>query len=162
VRLSRERAAFDAGIAYVPERARLLPFVFDRKGASKNTRHLAQAWGSYVLAKHTAAPLVFARSRAYGVSYREPPPPELDHIVFEETIGPMADAATWCAKSAITADCAARYGEEWARLWHVFEPRFDRLLFWGASKEVLDHVPPSYGRVFDKGKLAIYARRPPP
>jgi hypothetical protein len=158
VRLAREREAFDAGIAHVPERARLLPFVFDRKGASKNTRHLAQAWGSYVLAKHTAAPLVFARSRAYGVSYREPPPPELDHIVFEETIGPLIDEATWCAKSSIHDDCAPRYAAEWARLWEVIEPRFDHVLFWGATKDVFAHVPSGYARVFESGKLAIYAR----
>ena len=72
-KLDAEQAEFKAGIPYVPERARLLPMVFDTKGAAINAKPLSHTWGFYVHEKQTTAPLVFASSRMYGVVYGQPP-----------------------------------------------------------------------------------------
>ncbi len=161
VRLSRERAQFDEGIPHVAERAQLLPFIFDRKGSSANTRHMMQAWGTYTLEKHAAAPLVFAHSRTYGVSYSTPPPELLDHVELELQIDQLGSEAAFCANDQEKETCAARYRERWQQLYDVVTPRFDHLLFWGASNDVLANVPAPYARVFERGKLVIYARKGP-
>ena len=73
-------AAFTAGIDAVPRGARLMPLVFRAKGVSENSRSLLHAWGFYVVAKDTSAPLLFAHSRSFPVMYREAPPLSLIHI----------------------------------------------------------------------------------
>ncbi len=158
-RLDADRAAFDAGISHVPDRARLMPFIFERRGTSVNTDHLVNAWGSYVLAKRTAAPLVFARSPAYGVTYRERPPPALDHLALVAAIPPLRDPASYCADANIAAaECIPRWEEAWRALFALVEPRFSHLLVWGATDETRTRIPPSYRVIFTEGKLTIYAR----
>src|SRR5438270_14012542 len=74
VRLDRDRAQFTAGIDAVPAGARLLPLSFATRVTSDNTWSLLHAWGYYVLAKDTSAPLLFADSRSYPITVREPAP----------------------------------------------------------------------------------------
>ncbi|MBL8999384.1 MAG: hypothetical protein JNL44_19175, partial [Gemmatimonadetes bacterium] len=97
VRLERDRRDFIAGISAVPEGARLLPLLFRAKGVSENSRSLLHAWGFYVIAKDTSAPLLFAHSRSFPVMYREPPPDRFNHLVLEGFAPGMKSAAHMCA-----------------------------------------------------------------
>ena len=163
LRLDRDRKEFVAGIPYVPERAKLLPLVFDSRGASVNTRPLSHTWGFYVDAKRTAAPRIFAASRMFGVSYREPPDPQTDQVGMERFTGAMHDPDSYCASEADrgirVGDCVERWRGIWRAFWADVEPRFDWLLLWDTPPATLAEVPRDYEDVFVQGRLRIMKRR---
>ncbi len=167
VRLDREQKEFTAGIPYVPEHARLLPLVFEPKGMSINTRPLSHTWGFYVHEKETAAPLVFASSRMYGVTYREPPHPQLEHIALETFAGAMRDPK-WLCKTLVVeggvgvGDCVATWREYWRAFWELAEPRYDWLLLWDPKPITETVIAPEYQVVFRRGRLVIMHRGPKP
>jgi len=161
VRLAREREELAAGVDVVPARARLLPLLFQTKGASENTRHLLHAWGAYVVARQTSAPLLFAHSRSFPLTYREPPPPQLNHVVLESFAPTMASPDTACRllrDNGVAEDCDAAFRARWSAFWELATPRFDHLLLWEATPEAVATIPAAYSRVEARGRLLIYRR----
>jgi hypothetical protein len=166
VRLRRDWTRFTAGIGAVPEGARLLPLIFKSKGSSENTRSMLHAWGFYVTAKLTSAPLLFAHSRSFPVMYSTPPEPQFNHLVLESFAPSMATPAWGCgvlwAGGVATEDCEAAWRSRWAEFWRQATPRFDHLLMWEAPREVLALVPPEYHVAFQRDELTIFERREAP
>jgi hypothetical protein len=162
VRLENDWTKFTAGMSAVPEGSSLLPLVFRSKGTSENTRSLLHAWGFYVLEKQVSAPLLFAHSRSFPVTYREPPPPQFNHLVLESFAPTMVSPDWMCAvvRSGGVAvdDCGQMWRREWASFWRKAEPHFDHVLMWSAPKDVLDQVPPEYRVVFQQGELVVLGR----
>jgi hypothetical protein len=159
VRLDRDRRDFIAGIDAVPQNARLLPLLFNHKGTSDNTRSLLHAWGFYVEAKHTSAPLLFAHSRSFPVMYSTPPPMRFNHLVLEPFAPDMASPEGICrAIGVVVNDCNAEYRARWGEFWHDATPMFDHVLLWDATPEALAEVPPDYRVVFRQDKLVIMQR----
>jgi hypothetical protein len=162
VRLERDRQDFIAGIPYVRERAKLLPLVLNPNGTSDNTRNLAHLWGYYVVAKQTSAPLVFASSRLYGVTYREPPHPQLQHVELQVFANHMGDPSSLCQRmrsmGVHVGDCKERWRQSWREFWELAEPRFDHVLLWAPTPEVEALVPAAFHPVFRRGKLLVLAR----
>ncbi len=162
VRLDAERARFTEGIAAVPEGARLLPLVFTQKETSDNTRNLLHLWGFYVTEKHTSAPLLFAHSRSFPVTYREAPSARFNDLVLER-FAPSMGTPTWTCDvlrtAGITAgDCQAVWRERWQQFWIDATPRFDHVLAWDMPPEAEALVPRVYRPVFQNDKLVIYER----
>ncbi|MBK6460826.1 MAG: hypothetical protein IPF92_07435 [Myxococcales bacterium] len=161
-RLERDRRAFTAGIDAVPRGARLMPLVFRAKGVSENSRSLLHAWGFYVVAKDTSAPLLFAHSRSFPVMYREAPPDRWNHLVLEGFAPGMRSADGMCAflhqNNLRPDDCPREYRERWAEFWAEATPRFDHVLMWEATPEARANVPPSYRVSFERAPLVIYER----
>jgi hypothetical protein len=163
VRLDRERQMFTAGMAYVPERARLLPLIFRGKLTSDNTASLLHAWGYYVVEKHTSAPLLFAHSQSFPVMYREPPPTRFNHLVLENFAPTMKSpewlCGSWQSGGVVLNDCQRTFNDRWAEFWQDATPRFDHVLMWDASPAALALVPSDYELVFHQDRLMIYARK---
>jgi hypothetical protein len=166
VRLDRDRAAFTAGIAAVPDRARLLPLVFETKKTSELTSSLEHAWGFYVLAKNTSAPLVFAVERSYPITYRTFPPAQLIPPALDRFARNARSAEAVCAEllheGVTSMDCDAEWRARWSAFWSEAEPRFDHVLMWAAPSGVRALVPPRYAIAFESGDLVIFARRDAP
>jgi hypothetical protein len=164
VRLDRDLGRFTAGIAAVPEGAKLLPLIFQSKGVSDNTHTLLHAWGFYVVQKQTSAPLLFAHSRSFPLMYREPPATQFNHLVLESFAPSMASADWTCSilRSGGVAvdDCVALWRSLWTSFWRGAEPEFDHVLMWSAPKDVLAMVPPEYRVAFQRDELTILERRP--
>ena len=160
VRLDRDRQQFTAGISAVPEGARLLPLVFRHKGVSDNTRTLMHAWGFYVTEKYTSAPLLFAHSRSFPVTYSAPPPVRFHELVLENFAATMITSASFCSDTSrvVTTDCKAEYRARWAEFWHDATPLYDHVLLWEPSQEALDLVPSDYGVTFRQDGLVIMQR----
>lgn len=162
VRLDRDRAEFTAGIAAVPDRATLLPLLFEHGKTSEFTSTLTHAWGYYVLARRTSAPLVFAIERSYALTYRSFPPaalipPALD--LFAERYATPARVCSGLHPLATRPeDCAALWQLSWARFWAQAEPRFTTVLSWAMPDAARALMPPSYRVVFAAGDLAIWQR----
>ncbi len=163
VRLDRDRGDFVAGISAVPEGSRLLPLLFRSKGVSENSRSLLHAWGFYVIAKGTSAPLLFAHSKSFPVMYREPPPDRWNHLVLEGFAPGMRSSEGMCAflhqNNLRPDDCSREYRERWAEHWADATPRFDHVLTWDATPEARERMPRTYVPVFERGKLVIFERR---
>jgi len=162
IRLERDRRAFTAGLDAVPRGARLMPLIFRAKGVSENSRSLLHAWGFYVIAKDTSAPLLFAHSRSFPVMYREPPPDRWNHLVLEGFAPGMRSADGMCAflhqNNLRPDDCPREYRERWAEFWAEATPRFDHVLMWEATPEARANVPATYRASFERGPLVIYER----
>lgn len=158
-RLDEERKEFSAGIDAVPEGARLLPLLFKHKGASDNTRNILHMWGYYVVDRKTAAPLLFAHSRSFPVTYSEPPPLRFNHLLLESFAPDMSSPGTMCKASSRFDDCDALFRMTWQRFYADAVPRFDHLLLWEPTPEALAMIPPDYEPTFSRGRLTIYARR---
>lgn len=162
VRLDRDRREFIAGVDAVPPRAKLLPLVFRPKHTSENTRSLLHAWGFYVAEKETSAPLLFAHSRSFPLTYRTPPDPRFNHLVLENFVPSVATERHMCRNllehNIIVADCGAYFAQVWREFWVDATPRFDHLLLWDAPEDAVRMIPPAYRPVFQQGRLAIYAR----
>jgi hypothetical protein len=159
LRLDEERREFTAGMDAVPEGAKLLPLLFKHKGASDNTRNLLHMWGYYVVERKTSAPLLFAHSRSFPVTYSEPPPVRFNHLVLESFAPEMSSPATVCKTASRFDDCDALFKTTWQKFYADALPRYDHLLLWEATPEALAMIPTEYERTFSRGRLAIYARR---
>jgi hypothetical protein len=157
-RLDRDRQEFVAGLDAVPEGARLLPLLFNHKGASANTRNLMHMWGYYVVERRTAAPLLFAHSRSFPVTYSAPPPVRFNHLVLESFAPEMATPSLVCKAAARWEECDALFQSTWRNFWTDATPRFDHVLLWDAPPEAMAVVPPEYKQVFQRGRLSILAR----
>ena len=166
VRLDRDRARFTAGMAAVPEGARLLPLLFRRQETSENTRSLQHAWGFYVTEKHTSAPLLFAHSTSFPLTYSSPPPVRFNHLVLESFAPNMSSASWMCDElrngGVVVDDCQAEYQLRWAEFWREATPLYDHVLTWDASPEALALVPADYRPTFREDKLIIWERTPAP
>jgi len=159
IRLEADRARFTAGIASVPEGAKLLPLVFHHKGASDNTRSLLHAWGFYVTDRYTTAPLLFAHSRSFPVMYSTPPPVRFNDLVLENFAATMITSANFCESTrVVTNDCTGEYRARWAEFWHDATPLYDHVLLWEPSEEALQLVPIDYGITYRQGGLVIMER----
>jgi hypothetical protein len=161
VRLSADWERFTEGVAVVPSGARLLPLIFERKGRSENTRPQLHAWGFYVLARETSAPLLFAHSRSFPLMFREPPPVQYNHLVLESFAPAMANPDWLCnivRSAGVTSDCESAWQRRWLEFWSDAEPRFDHVLMWDAPQEVMRFVPKDYRVVLKDRELTILAR----
>ena len=162
VRLDRDRREFIAGIPAVPEGARLLPLLFSHKGTSDNTQNVLHLWGYYVLAKHTAAPLLFAHSHSSPVTYTAPPPPRFNHLVLESFAVKARDPGAVCRRllegNVVENDCDAAFRSLWGGFWDEARPRYDYVLVWDGTPAGRAVIPPEYVPVFERGRLAIYGR----
>ena len=161
VRLDRERQEFSAGIEVVPEGARLLPLLFNHKGVSDNTRNLLHMWGYYVIERRTAAPLLFAHSRSFPITYSEPPPVRFNHLVLESFAPEAKTPAEVCKNASRFDGCEELFEATWRKFYEEATPRYDHLLLWDPTPEALAMVPRAYERIFQRGRLMIYARRGP-
>ena len=161
VRLERDRAELSSGIDAVPARATLLPLLFQHRRTSEFTASLTHTWASYVLAKQTSAPLVFAVERSYAITYRKFPPPALIPPALDRFAELNATPAQLCdrAPPAATnlADCTAIWHLLWSQFWAEAEPRFSHVLTWAMPPEARAMMPASYRVVFTSGDLAIWA-----
>ena len=115
-----------------------------------------------MVAKQTSAPLVFASSRLYGVTYRELAHPQLQHVELETFAFRMRDPRAICKmteKAGIrVGDCEETWRQTWREFWQLMEPRFDHVLLWDPTPEVEALVPASFKPVFRRGKLVILAK----
>lgn len=159
VRLDAERKELTAGIEVVPERARLLPLFFEHKGASVNTRNVLHQWGYYVVERRTAAPLLFAHSRSFPVTYREPPPVRLNHLVLEPFAYETRTPRAFCIAAIHVDDCDLLFRKAWKRLLVDASARYDHLLLWAPTPDVIALIPDEYERTLTRGRLVVYARR---
>jgi hypothetical protein len=159
VRLDKEREEFTAGMEAVPEGARLLPLLFRHKSASDNTRNLLHMWGYYVVEKKTAAPLLFAHSRSFPVTYSTPPPVRFNHLVLEVMAPETTNPAAVCKAANRYDECHALFASTWSKFYTDATPRFDHLLLWDPTPDALAVVPPDYIKTFERGRLSIWARK---
>ena len=165
VRIGRTWDHFASGMAAVPTHAKLLPLVFDRKGpAGDNTSPMQHVWGLYVMEKHTSAPLVFAHSRSFPISYREEPPLRFHQMYLEWFAQTMNAPSELCsivrARGVVPDDCDAYFAETWREFWQDAVPRFDHVLMWGPSKATMAQLPKEYRVVFAEDELVILERVP--
>jgi hypothetical protein len=132
VRLDRDRAEFTAGIDAVPERATLLPLLFEHRKTSDFQRQPHARLGYYTVAKSTSAPLVFGVERSYPITYRDFPPralipPALDR--FAEKFGTPAQVCKLLRQFPIDAACTAAWRDVWNAFWQearaALQPRAD-------------------------------------
>lgn len=164
VRLDRDRAELTAGISVVPERATLLPLLFQHRRTSEYVATLTHAWGYYVLAKDTSAPLVFAVERSYPITYKAFPPPALIPPALDRFAELHGTPAQVCAADPSgdlgrdATDCTDAWRLLWASFWRKAEPRFDYVLAWAMPPEARELLPASYHQVFAQGDLEIYAK----
>lgn len=159
VRLDRERQEFSAGIEAVPDGAQLLPLLFTHKSTAENTGNLLHMWGYYVVERKTSAPLVFAHSRSFPLTYKDPPPPRFNHLVLETFAPTMASPASACSSTRPHVECDELFRFGWRTFYEAATPRFDHLLLWDPTPEAVAMIPHDYERTFEHGRLSIYARR---
>jgi hypothetical protein len=162
VRLARDWDRLAAGTSAVPRGAKLLPMIFRSKGTSQNTRSLLHVWGLYVTERQTSAPLLFSHSRSFPLSYREPPPPQFNHLVLE-AFAPSMGTPEWMCTTLRTGgvaieDCEGEWRARWAEFWRQAEPRYDHVLMWSAPAPILAMVPGDYRVTFQRGDLTILER----
>jgi hypothetical protein len=163
LRLRAEWVRFTAGMGVVPEGSRLLPLVFRSKKTSDNTGNLLHAWGFYVVEKLTSAPLLFAHSKSFPVTYRTAPEPRFNHLVLENFAALMANPDFICGLNRNAGfavdDCITFWRARWAEFWQSAVPKYDHVLLSDAPPDVLALVPPAYHVVFQRDDLVILERQ---
>jgi hypothetical protein len=156
VRLDRERALFVAGVPEIPRGARLLPLLFEARVPGGNTWSLRHAWGYYVLEKHTTAPMLFADSRSFPITRRQPPPEVIRRGLEAERRGNVEAFCRRLRSDGLhSVDCAAAWSAEWASFWEDVAAHFDHTILWRAPAAVLATIPPSLFVTVRTGPLTI-------
>ncbi len=163
LRLDRDRAAYTAGMAAVPEGASLLPLSFESRVTSEFTASAHHLWGFYTMERSAHVPLVFAVERSYPLLWKQFPPaqlvpPALDNFA-RLARSPEVVCAQLRAVGVAPADCEAAWRERWRVFLDQAAPRFDHVLTWVAPPELERVLGARYERVFAKGPLEIWRRR---
>ncbi|HEX7664478.1 MAG TPA: hypothetical protein VF407_08210, partial [Polyangiaceae bacterium] len=109
---------------------------------------------------------LFAHSQSFPVMYKEPPPPRFNHLVLEG-FAPSMRSKNWVCDvlrsgGVVESDCDAAWQNLWSEFWQDATPRFDHVLLWDPSEDVLTMVPPQYKVGFHEDRLWIYERIDPP
>ena len=133
----------------------MLPLLFDHSKTSYFTASLSHAWGYYMMAKNTSAPLVFGVERSYPITYRDFPPrklipPAIDQFAVQ--YGTPAKVCKALSQAPVDAACTAAWRELWAGFWQEATPRFSHLLTWAMPPEARPMIPAVYHRVFAPGR----------
>jgi hypothetical protein len=154
--------AFCRGEVAVPEGSRLLPMIFDRKGPhGDNTWPMPHAWGLYVIDRGTSAPLVFAHSKSFALSYAKEPPARFHGITLEYFPQHMKTRRIYCDEHhVVAASCARAYHDAWSAFWDDAAPRFDRVVMYGATPDARSEIPRSFRVLFDEGETLVLATAP--
>ncbi len=110
--------------------------------------------------KLTSAPLLFAHSRSFPVTYADPEPPiRFNHLLLESFAPESGTPKAVCHAATRFDECDALFRSTWERFYAEATPRYDHLLLWEATPEAIAMVPNDYERTFERGRLMIYARR---
>ncbi len=150
----------------IPEHARLLPLIFDRKGPhGDNTWPMTHAWGLDVIDRGTTAPLVFAHSKSFPLTYAIEPPARYEGIALEHFPQRMRTPMTFCEdvdtgpreRSSSPAECARAFATTWRDFWTDAMPRFDRVIMFGVTPEARAEIPKRMRVVFDEGETLVLA-----
>jgi hypothetical protein len=162
VKVASDFERFERGEPYVPEHARTLTFVFDRKGRyGDNTFPMLHLWGLYAIDRHTHTPHFFAHSPSFPITEIAPPPPELTQLVLEGFEDLMHTSVHFCTAlrtlGLVPHDCAASYRAAWADFWQNMSPRFDRVVFFEPTADVRAAVPSSFRTLFDEDGVMVLA-----
>jgi hypothetical protein len=156
VRLDQERALFVEGVPEIPRGARLLPLMFEARVPGGNTWSLRHAWGYYLLAKHTSAPMLFADSRSYPITGRQAPPEVIRRALEAERRGNVEAFCRHLRSDGVhSVDCAAAWSSEWASFWEEVAAHFDHIILWRPSAAVLATIPPSLFVTLRTGPLTV-------
>ncbi len=160
---ARDADAVVRGEQAVPEGSRLLPMIFDRKGPhGDNTYALLHVWGLYVVDRGTTAPLLFAHSKSFPVSYATPPPERFHGMNLEWFPYTMRSREAVCAdlrREGVIDGCETIYGDVWKDFWRDATPRFDRVLMVGAGPDVRAVIPSTFHVLFDEGETLVLSTR---
>ena len=116
-------------------------------------------WGYYVTERHTSAPLLFAHSKSFPITYSAPPPLRFSHLLLENFASETANPATLCALQSRIDACDENFRDTWKSFWTEAVPRFDHVLLWDPTPEAIAMLPPELHRTFERGRLQIYERR---
>ena len=97
--------------------------------------------------------------------YREPPPPQFNHLVLGGFAPSMGKTNWMCdvlrSGGVYVQDCEAAWRERWDEFWRQAIPQYDHLLVWDATPEARALIPTTaYRPVFEQDKLAIFERIP--
>jgi hypothetical protein len=157
--------AFSRAEIAIPEHARLLPLIFDRKGPhGDNTWPMTHAWGLDVIDRGTTAPLVFAHSKSFPLTYAIEPPARYEGIALEHFPQRMRTPKTFCEdveapreRSSAPAECAREFAATWRDFWNDAMPRFDRVVMFGVTPEARAEIPKRMRVVFDEGETLVLA-----
>jgi hypothetical protein len=146
------------GEVAVPAGSRLLPLFFDHKGPhGDNTWPMVHTWGLYVIDLGTSAPLVFAHSRSFPLTYAAAPLPELHGITLERFPYTSRTPAEFCEANKITGDCTRAYDDAWRHFWSVAAPRFDRVLAYGVTPDARARFPKTFRTLYENGETLVLA-----
>jgi len=163
VRIARDWDELRRAETAVPQGSRLLPLIFERKGPhGDNTWPMLHAWGLFVVDRQTSAPLLFAHSRSFPVTYANEPPARFHQLNLEAFPTAMASSRAYCdaiTESVVLDDCPARYREAWKEFWADASPRFDRVLMYHPGDEVRSAIPADYEIVYDVSGIVVLAHR---
>ncbi len=162
VKVASDFTRFERGEPYVPEHARTLTFVFDRKGRyGDNTFPMLHLWGLYAIDRHTRTPHFFAHSPSFPITEVTPPPPYLTQLILEGFEGLMKTATIYCQAQRkigfVPQNCYVSYRTAWAEFWAATAPRFDRVVFFEPTLDVRAGIPPSFRTLFDEDGVMVLA-----
>ncbi len=165
VKVASDWKRFERGEPYVPEHARALTMVFDRKGRyGDNTFPMLHVWGLYAVDRQTHTPHFFAHSPSFPITEITPPPGPLAQLVLEGFEDLMKSAGSYCAGQRsiglVPFDCRASYLEGWRAFWREVGPRFDRVVFFEPSADVRSAIPSSFRTLFDEDGVMVLEPQP--
>ena len=160
----RDLEDFTAAASEVAPGARLLTLNFATRVSSTNTWSLLHASGMYTVLRGAKPQDLWADSPSAPLRHARAPTFVEDPVSVREFVRTAATPEAYCATVARSGlppfDCASNWRAAWGEFWKSARERYDDVLLWGASPEVLERVPPEYAPRFARGRLELRARLP--
>jgi hypothetical protein len=94
--------------------------------------------------------------------YKEPPPPQFNHLVLE-SFAPSMGTPTWMCDvlrsgGVYANDCEGAWRAQWKQFWDEAMPVYDHVLMWDPTPQAQAVVPPEYRIAFQQDRLVVYER----
>ena len=164
-RASHDLDDFTAAAPALPEGSRLLTLNFEPRVSARNTWSLLHASGMYTLLRQATPQDVWADSPSMPIRRARPPAFVEDPVAVREFLyvanTPQAYCAAMVKAKLPDAQCQSQWSEAWAGFWNEARDRYDHVLLWGASPDVISTMPAAYVPRFVRGRLELFARRGP-
>jgi hypothetical protein len=164
---ARDLDEFIAAAPEIPdaEPARLLTLNFAPAVSSTNTSSLLHASGMYTMLRGAHPQDLWADSPSMPLRHASPPSLVEDPVRVRDLLHAGPTPAKYC-KTLVDAglpdyDCEARFQSMWHGVWEAIESRYDYVLLWRPTPDVMATVPKTFMARVSGEKLTLLVKAPP-
>jgi len=153
---------FTAAAPLLPPEARVLTLSFPPDISLMNTQPLFHASGMFTVLRDAHPQDVWADSPSMPIRHAHVPTYAEDPVLVREFAMRSKDRKTYCKLMRRgmrpVDDCVERWRNDWIQFWQAARGRYDYVVVWNQTDDVMAMAAGEYRPILHNGKLRVFVR----